>query len=71
MAHAAARAIIAPRLRLSSYLGLRLAVPCVAYLPLSMSYTLVSLAFGIPFGARCVLPHNIGLASLVSLFPCR
>lgn len=56
MAHAAARALIAPRLRLSSYLCLRLAVPFIAYLPLSMSYTLVSLAFGLPFDGQCVFP---------------
>ena len=54
MAHAAARLIVAPRLRLSSYLCLRLVVPFIAYLPLSMSYTLVSLAFGLPFDGRCV-----------------
>ena len=54
MAHAAARVILAPRLRLSHYLSLRLAVPFIAYFPLSVSYTLVSLAFGLPFGGRCV-----------------
>ncbi|KIP12864.1 hypothetical protein PHLGIDRAFT_97603 [Phlebiopsis gigantea 11061_1 CR5-6] len=52
MAHAAARVILAPRLRLSSYLCLRLVVPFIAYIPLSMSYTLVSLAFGLPFDGR-------------------
>ena len=59
MAHAAARVIIAPRLRLSSYLALRLAVPFIAFLPLSMSYTLISVAFGLPFNGRCVPPHSL------------
>lgn len=52
MAHAAARAIIAPRLRLSSYLVLRVAVPFMTYLPLSLSYTLVNVAFDMPFDAK-------------------
>ena len=54
MAHAAARAIIAPRLRLSSYLVLRVAVPFMTYLPLSLSYTLVNVAFDMPFDAKSV-----------------
>ncbi|KAI0347315.1 hypothetical protein BDW22DRAFT_1322516 [Trametopsis cervina] len=52
MAHSAARTIIAPRLKLSDYLALRLIVPTLAYLPLSLSYTLVSVAFGLPFGGK-------------------
>ncbi|EKM59708.1 uncharacterized protein PHACADRAFT_181681 [Phanerochaete carnosa HHB-10118-sp] len=62
MAHAAARAIIAPRLRLSSYFFLRLAVPFAAYLPLSFSYTLVSLAFGLPFDGKYSLASGFLLA---------
>ena len=54
MAHSAARTVIAPRLKLFSYLFLRLAVPFIAYVPLSLSYTLVSVAFGLPFGGKCV-----------------
>lgn len=66
MAHAAARVIIAPRLRLSSYLCLRLAVPFIAYLPLSMSYTLVSVAFGLPFNGRSVPPNRIVCAHVLN-----
>ncbi|KAI0752228.1 hypothetical protein BC629DRAFT_1555353 [Irpex lacteus] len=56
MAHSAARTIIAPRLKLYDYLILRLVVPIMAYLPLSLSYTLVSLAFGLPFGGSTFSP---------------
>ena len=54
MAHSAARAIIAPRLKLMSYLALRIIVPLVVYLPLSMSYALVSVAYNLPFDGECV-----------------
>lgn len=69
MAHAAARVIIAPRLRLSSYLCLRLAVPFIAYLPLSMSYTLVSVAFGLPFNGRFVPPQAYRFPPMCSISP--
>ncbi|KAI0092825.1 hypothetical protein BDY19DRAFT_990504 [Irpex rosettiformis] len=52
MAHSAARTIIAPRLKFYHYLILRLVVPILAYLPLSLNYTLISLAFGLPFGGK-------------------
>ena len=52
LSHCAARAIIAPRLAFSSYLILRLTVPLLTYLPLAMSYSLVSLAFNLPFGGK-------------------
>ncbi|KAF7981219.1 hypothetical protein HWV62_34563 [Athelia sp. TMB] len=51
-AHLTARTLICKQLRFSSYLTLRLATPLILYLPLSMSLSLVSLAFDLPFGAR-------------------
>ncbi len=57
MAHSAARTIIAPRLKLYDYLILRLVVPIMAYLRLSLNYTLVSLLFGLPFGGKYVSYH--------------
>ncbi|KAI0791207.1 hypothetical protein C8Q75DRAFT_864980 [Abortiporus biennis] len=47
-----ARAAIAPYLPFSSYLALRIVVPMVCYIPLSVSYSLVSLAFDLPFGTK-------------------
>ncbi|EGO22942.1 hypothetical protein SERLADRAFT_362324 [Serpula lacrymans var. lacrymans S7.9] len=52
MAHAAARVPIQRHLRFSSILAIRLIVPLVAYIPMSITYTLVSLAFHLPFGAK-------------------
>ncbi|PSR81279.1 hypothetical protein PHLCEN_2v6439 [Hermanssonia centrifuga] len=52
MAHSAARAVIAPRLRFSSYLVLRILIPLIAYIPISMSYTLVNVAFSLPLGGK-------------------
>lgn len=70
MAHSAARTIIAPRLKLYDYLILRLVVPIMAYLPLSLSYTLVSLAFGLPFGGKYVslslAPRNTNWTRLLT-----
>ncbi|KAF7981526.1 hypothetical protein HWV62_33103 [Athelia sp. TMB] len=57
-AHLTARTLICKQLRFSSYLTLRLATPLILYLPLSMSLSLVSLAFDLPFGAR--YPHAQG-----------
>jgi len=50
MAHASARNLIAPHLSLPSYIRVRLAAPLILYAPLSISYALVSVAFGLPFG---------------------
>lgn len=66
MAHAAARAVIAPRLKLSSYLCLRLLIPFAAYLPLSLSYTLISLAFGLPFDGKYSLAAGFLLAFIIN-----
>ncbi|CAE6527088.1 unnamed protein product [Rhizoctonia solani] len=52
MSNDAARGILGPFLRLRSYLILRLAVPLVLYLPLSLSFAMVSLPFHAPFGAK-------------------
>lgn len=52
MAHSTAYGPLEPRLRFSTFLVLRICVPFVIYIPLSMSYALVSLAFGLPFGTR-------------------
>ncbi|KAH7918791.1 hypothetical protein BV22DRAFT_1075923 [Leucogyrophana mollusca] len=52
MANAAARPLIQRHLRFSHYLILRFAVPLVAYVPMSLTYTLVSLAFHLPFDTR-------------------
>ena len=37
---------------------MRIVVPLIAYIPLSMSYALINLAFDLPFGAKCV-PYSI------------
>lgn len=54
MANSTARAIVAPHMAFLPYLALRLAVPLIAYLPLSMSYALVNLAFKLPLGTKSV-----------------
>ncbi|KAI0925371.1 hypothetical protein AcV7_005634 [Taiwanofungus camphoratus] len=52
MAHATGRELIKPHLPFRSYIIIRIIVPFTVYFPLSMSYSLVSLAFDIPFGNR-------------------
>ena len=52
MAHAAARTHVVPYLPFASYIALRILVPLAVYAPLSLSYALVSLAFGLPFDGR-------------------
>ncbi|KZS88478.1 hypothetical protein SISNIDRAFT_552553 [Sistotremastrum niveocremeum HHB9708] len=54
MANDAARAHISPYLKLSSYLILRIAVPLLAYIPLSLSYAMINLPFHLPFGTKYV-----------------
>ncbi|KAG1750623.1 uncharacterized protein EDB91DRAFT_699039 [Suillus paluster] len=51
-ANAAALALVQEHLRFSSYLRLRFAVPLLIYIPMSLTYTLVSLAFGLPMNTR-------------------
>ncbi|KAI0357269.1 hypothetical protein OH77DRAFT_1399501 [Trametes cingulata] len=52
MANSTARAIVSPHMSFLPYLALRLAVPLITYLPLSMSYALVNLAFKLPLGTK-------------------
>ncbi|KAG8700338.1 hypothetical protein FRC11_013024 [Ceratobasidium sp. 423] len=52
MSNDAARGIIGPFLRIRSYLVLRLVVPLVVYIPLSLSFAMISLPFHAPFGAK-------------------
>ncbi|CAE6462307.1 unnamed protein product [Rhizoctonia solani] len=52
MSNDAARGILGPFLRLRSYLILRLAVPLILYIPLSLSFAMVSLPFHAPFGTK-------------------
>ena len=52
MAHSTARAAIEKHLTLYSYLTLRVVTPLTVYIPLSMSYALINLAFRLPFGTH-------------------
>ncbi|KIO25240.1 hypothetical protein M407DRAFT_75982, partial [Tulasnella calospora MUT 4182] len=52
MAHDFARGIISPFLRFDSYARIRVFVPLVAYIPLSISYAMVNLPFKITFDAK-------------------
>ena len=54
MAHTHARTLIASRLTLVSYCAARVVVPLLVYIPLSLSFTLISVAFGLPFGGKYV-----------------
>ncbi|KAL5522259.1 hypothetical protein ACEPAF_2116 [Sanghuangporus sanghuang] len=49
MAHSTARSFISDYLTLPSYLILRIVTPLLIYLPLSLSYALISVAFKLPF----------------------
>lgn len=52
MAHSTARARIEKHLTLPSYLLLRILTPLIVYVPLSLSYALLNLAFRLPFGTH-------------------
>jgi hypothetical protein len=52
MSGAGAREVIAPYLTTSSYIKLRLIVPIISYLPVSLIYAMISLPFKLPFGAK-------------------
>ncbi|KAB5590166.1 Nitrosoguanidine resistance protein SNG1 [Ceratobasidium theobromae] len=52
MANDVARGIIGPFLHLRSYLYLRIFVPLALYLPLSLAFSMISLPFHAPFGAK-------------------
>ncbi|KIM31251.1 hypothetical protein M408DRAFT_327517 [Serendipita vermifera MAFF 305830] len=49
---AGAREVIAPYLKMSTYLKLRLIVPLILYVPISLIYSMISLPFNLPFGAK-------------------
>ncbi|KAG0697830.1 hypothetical protein DFH29DRAFT_944459 [Suillus ampliporus] len=51
-AHTSALALVQKYLRFSSYLRLRFAVPLLIYIPMSLTYTAVSLAFKLPINAK-------------------
>ncbi|KAF8322825.1 uncharacterized protein EI90DRAFT_2936677 [Cantharellus anzutake] len=52
MAGYAARQAIEPYLKIKELLILRIAVPTLCYIPLSLAYSMVSLTFKVPFGAK-------------------
>ena len=52
MANSTARALVEPYMPFLPYIGLRLAVPLLAYFPLSLSFALVNLAFKLPLGTK-------------------
>ncbi|KAI0653466.1 hypothetical protein C8Q70DRAFT_1035581 [Cubamyces menziesii] len=52
MANSTARAIVSPHMAFLPYLALRIFVPLMAYLPLSLSYALINLAFDLPLDTK-------------------
>ncbi|QRV85261.1 nitrosoguanidine resistance protein SNG1 [Ceratobasidium sp. AG-Ba] len=52
MSNDAARGVLGPFLKLRSYLWLRVLVPLVLYIPLSLAFAMISLPFHAPFGAK-------------------
>ena len=63
MAHTHARSTISHHLTLPSYLTLRILVPLLIYLPLSLSYALISVAFNLPFDARGTTSYAAGFVT--------
>lgn len=63
MANSALRPIVAPRLKLSHYLFLRILCPLLAYALLSLTFSLVCLAFKLPFGGGFVSDGLGGVSS--------
>lgn len=49
-----ARAALEPYLTTAELLRLRLFSPLLLYLPVSLSYSMISLCFQVPFGAKYV-----------------
>lgn len=58
MAHSTARTFVEPFLTYRSYIRVRIFIPLAVYLPLSLSYAMVSLPFKLPFDAKCVLSFS-------------
>jgi len=52
MSGAGAREVIGPYLKTSTYIKLRIVVPILLYIPLSLIYSMISLPFHLPFGAK-------------------
>ncbi|KAG8751570.1 hypothetical protein FRC14_007767 [Serendipita sp. 396] len=52
MSGAGAREVIAPYLTTASLIKLRLIMPIILYFPLSLIYSMISLPFKLPFGAK-------------------
>ena len=52
MANSTARALVEPYMAFLPYIGLRLAVPLLAYFPLSLSFAMINLAFKLPLGTK-------------------
>jgi len=61
MANAAMRAILAPHLTIKSYVLLRIAAPLLAYIPLSLSFATVTLAFHVPWDTKYTEVQGFGL----------
>lgn len=55
MAHSTARTFVEPFLTYRSYIRVRIFIPLAVYLPLSLSYAMVSLPFKLPFDAKWVV----------------
>ena len=52
MANDAARGVISPFLRFRSYAVVRIVIPLIAYIPLSLNYALIQLPFHVTFGQK-------------------
>lgn len=65
MAHSTARTFVEPFLTYRSYIRVRIFIPLAVYLPLSLSYAMVSLPFKLPFDAKYVLSLSF-LSSFLS-----
>ncbi|EGO00742.1 hypothetical protein SERLA73DRAFT_178650 [Serpula lacrymans var. lacrymans S7.3] len=61
MANSALRPMLSPHLSLSSYVLLRVFTPLLAYIPLSLSFATISLAFRVPFNAKYTEAQGFGL----------
>lgn len=68
MAHSTARTFVEPFLTYRSYIRVRIFIPLAVYLPLSLSYAMVSLPFKLPFDAKYVLSFSFLSPVFVSFF---
>ena len=65
MANSALRPIIARHLTLSWYVALRVCAPLLAYIPLSLSFAVISLPFRVPFNAKYTEAQGFFLFSIL------